>query len=114
MGYLSQLALTFTRQKGGERLFIAFPGDEHEIGAMMHYVLMASQGMGGKFCGALPIEKLFEELSRGDYDELHVSATVPRSREEIEKFVSQIHRKYPRIKVKIGGMGARNREGTSG
>ncbi|HNJ65272.1 MAG TPA: MerR family transcriptional regulator [Turneriella sp.] len=113
MGYLSQLALTFTRKKGGERLFIAFPGDLHEIGAMMHYVLMASQGMGGKFCGALPVEKLFEELSHGDYDELHVSATVPRTREEIEKFVSQIHKKYPRIKVKIGGTGARSKEGIS-
>ncbi|GAB4423868.1 MAG: hypothetical protein OHK0011_04040 [Turneriella sp.] len=113
MGYLSQLALTFNRKKGGERLFIAFPGDLHEIGAMMHYVLMASQGMGGKFCGALPVEKLFEELSHGDYDELHVSATVPRSREEIEKFVSQVHKKYPRIKVKIGGIGARSKQGTS-
>lgn len=113
MGYLSQLALTFTRKKGGERLFVAFPGDLHELGAMMHYVLMASQGMGGKFCGALPVERLFEELSHGDYDELHVSATVPRTREEIENLVGQVHRKYPRIKVKIGGIGARNKEGTS-
>lgn len=111
MGYLSQLALTFHRKKDGERLFIAFPGDLHEIGAMMHYVLMASQGFGGKFCGALPMEKLFEELSHGDYDELHVSATIPKSREEIDHFVSQVHKKYPRIKIKIGGVGTKPREG---
>lgn len=107
LGYLSQLALTFNRKKEGERLFIAFPGDLHELGAMMHYTLMASQGQGGKFSGALPVEKLFEELSQGDYDELHVSATLPRPRDEIEKFVGQVHKKFPRIKVKIGGCGVK-------
>jgi DNA-binding transcriptional MerR regulator len=107
MGYLSQLALRFTRKKGGDRLFIAFPGDQHELGAMMHYVLMASQGLGGKFCGALPFDRLFEELSHGDYEELHVSATIPKSREEIDKFVVSVHKKYPHLKIKIGGTGAK-------
>ena len=107
MGYLSQLALRFTRKKGGDRLFIAFPGDQHELGAMMHYVLMSAEGLGGKFCGALPFDRLFEELSHGDYEELHVSATIPKSREEIDKFVSAVHKKFAHIKIKIGGTGAK-------
>ncbi len=111
MGYLSQLALRFTRKKGGDRLFIAFPDDQHELGAMMHYVLMSSEGLGGKFCGALPFDRLVEELGHGDYEELHVSATIPRSRDEIEKFVSSVHKKFPHIKVKIGGSGVKPREG---
>ncbi|MCX7633801.1 MAG: MerR family transcriptional regulator, partial [Turneriella sp.] len=93
MGYLSQLALSFNRKNSGERLFVCFPGDEHELGAMMHYTLLSARGMGGKFCGSLSLEKIFEELSRGDYDELHVSITIPRPREEIEKFVAQVHKR---------------------
>ncbi|AFM13113.1 MerR family transcriptional regulator [Turneriella parva] len=107
MGYLSQLALRFTRKKGGDRLFVAFPGDAHELGAMMHFVLMSAEGLGGKFCGALPFDRLFEELNHGDYEEVHVSATIPKSREEIDKFVSAVHKKFPHIKVKIGGSGAK-------
>jgi MerR family transcriptional regulator, light-induced transcriptional regulator len=105
MGYLSQLAVSAARKATVERLFVAFPGDEHELGAMMHFVLMVSQGQPGKFCGALPIDKLLEELSHGDYDEVHVSATVPRTRADIDRFVSSIHKHYPHIKVKIGGSG---------
>lgn len=111
MGYLSQVALRFTRKKGGDRLFIAFPDDEHELGAMMHYVLMASEGLGGKFCGVLPFDRLVEELGHGDYDELHVSATIPRSRDDIDKFVSSVHKKFPHIKIKIGGSGVKLRGG---
>ncbi|MFO1527054.1 MAG: MerR family transcriptional regulator [Turneriella sp.] len=107
MGYLSQLATKLNRRQAGERLFVAFPGDEHELGAMMHFVLMTDSGHGGKFSGALPMEKLFEELSHGDYEELHVSATIPKARAEIDRFVSAVHKKYPRIKVKIGGCGAK-------
>lgn len=107
MGYLSQLATRLNRRQSGERLFVAFPGDEHELGAMMHYVLMTNAGQGGKFCGALPVEKLFEELSHGDYDELHVSATLPKQRADIDKFVSAVHKKFPRLKVKIGGAGTK-------
>jgi MerR family transcriptional regulator, light-induced transcriptional regulator len=108
MGYLSQLALRFNRKPTIERLFVAFPGDEHELGAMMHFVLMAHAGQGGRFSGALPLDRLFEELSQGDYEELHVSATMPATRQEIEKFVQQVHKKFPHIKVKIGGSGARS------
>lgn len=111
MGYLSQLATRLNRRQSGERLFVAFPGDEHELGAMMHYVIMTDAGHGGRFCGSLPIEKLLEELGHGDYDELHVSATIPKQRLEIEKFVAAVHKKFPRIKVKIGGAGAKNTTG---
>lgn len=107
MGYLSQLALRHNRKSSVERLFVAFPGDEHEMGAMMHYTVMCAAGQGGRFSGALPLERLFEELAHGDYDEVHVSATMPKTRSDIEKFVSQVHKKFPRIKVKIGGSGAR-------
>lgn len=107
MGYLSQLALRQNRKNSIERLFIAFPGDEHELGAMMHYVLMSAAGQGGKFSGSLPLDRIFEELSQGDYDEVHVSATMPTPRGDIEKFVQQVHRKFPRVKVKIGGCGAK-------
>lgn len=113
MGFLSQLALRHHRRPSIERLFVSFPGDEHELGAMMHYALMTAAGQGGKFSGALPIEKLFEELNQGDYEELHVSATIPKTRAEIEKLVSQIHRKFPGIKVKIGGVGTKPAEAVS-
>ncbi len=107
MGYLSQMATRLNRRQSGARLFIAFPGDEHELGAMMHFVMMTDIGQGGRFSGSLPMEKLLEELGHGDYDELHVSATIPRQRNEIDKFVSAVHKKFPRIKVKIGGAGTK-------
>lgn len=113
MGYLSQLALKYNRRSSVGRLFIAFPGDEHELGSLMHHVLMASEGQGGKFSGHLPLERLFEELSHGDYEEIHVSATMPKTRAEIENFVSQVHRRFPHIKVKIGGCGARPEGGAA-
>lgn len=108
MGYMSQLATQINRRQSAERLFIAFPGDEHELGAMMHFVLMTGIGQGGRFSGSLPMEKLLEELGHGDYDELHVSATIPKPRAEIDKFVAAVHRKFPRIKVKIGGAGTKS------
>lgn len=111
MGYLSQLATRLNRRHDGDRLFVAFPGDEHEMGAMMHYVIMTAGGHGGKFCGSLPIEKLLEELSHGDYTELHVSATIPRERADIDRFVASVHRKFPRIKIKIGGAGSKTSSG---
>lgn len=107
MGYLSQMATRLNRRQSGERLFVAFPGDDHELGAMMHFVLMTEAGHGGRFSGSLPMEKLLEELGHGDYDELHVSATIPRQRGDIEKFVTAVHKKFPRIKVKIGGAGTK-------
>lgn len=110
MGFLSQLALRHQRKQSIERLFVSFPEDEHELGAMMHYLLMTVQGQGGKFSGALPLDRLFEELSQGDYEELHVSATIPRTRAEIDRLVSQIHRKFPGTKVKIGGCGSKPAE----
>lgn len=110
MGYLSQLALRHHRKQNVERLFVSFPEDDHELGAMMHYVLMTASGQGGKFSGALPMDRLFEELGRGDYDEIHISATLPRTRSEVESLVSKIHRAHPGIRVKIGGMGVKARE----
>ncbi|MBN8220328.1 MAG: MerR family transcriptional regulator [Spirochaetes bacterium] len=107
MGYLSQLALRQNRKTSVERLFVAFPGDEHELGSMMHYTIMCAAGQGGRFSGALSLDRLFEELSQGDYDEVHISATMPRTRAEIDKLVHSIHRKFPRLKIKIGGSGAR-------
>ena len=111
MGYMSQLATQINRRQSPERLFVAFPGDDHELGAMMHFVLETEAGRGGRFSGALPMEKLLEELGQGDYDELHVSATIPKPRAEIDKFVAAVHRKFPRIKVKIGGAGVKSGAG---
>lgn len=108
MGYLSQIAIRHHRKQSIGRLFVAFPGDDHELGSMMHYVLMTVAGQGGKFSGALPVDRLFEELAQGDYEELHVSATLPRNRSDIEKFATQVHKKYPHLKVKIGGSGIKS------
>jgi len=110
MGYLSQFAMRHQRKSSISRLFMSFPGDEHELGAMMHYVIMSAEGQGGKFSGSLSLDRLLEELSHGDYEEIHVSATLKRSRAEVDSFVHQVHKKFPHIKIKIGGVGAPTRE----
>lgn len=110
MGYLSQIAMRYQRKNSPTRIFVSFPGDEHELGAMMHYAIMSSQGMGGRFCGALALDRLMEELNNGDYEEVHVSATLDRTRAQIDSLVHHIHAKYPHIKVKIGGAGATSKD----
>ncbi|HRP68054.1 MAG TPA: MerR family transcriptional regulator [Turneriella sp.] len=110
MGYLHQLTYKYYPSTKQTSLFISFPGDEHELGAMMHFALMATEGQGGRFSGALPIDRLSEELGAGKYEELHVSVTIPKPRSEIKKFINRIYTLDKRIKIKIGGSGIESRE----
>ena len=36
------------------RLVVVFPGDEHELGAFMQYVLLSHYDIPARFCGTLP------------------------------------------------------------
>jgi DNA-binding transcriptional MerR regulator len=88
-------------------LVCVFPGDPHELGALMHYALLISKKVPAKYAGTLSIEHIVDELKRNSYRNLSLSMVMPQSPEKIESIRTRILEKSGVQKVLIGGRGYR-------
>jgi len=106
IGYLRQKCNQF-EISGNKPIWLVavFPGDTHELGALMHYAILLSKKIPARFVGNLPVEHLIKELNRGQYRALSVSLTLAPSMGKIEKFKNTILSKTRVKKVFFGGRG---------
>ncbi len=88
-------------------LVCVFPGDPHELGALIHYALLISKKVPAKYAGTLSIEHIIDELKRNSYRNLSLSMVMPQSPEKIESIRTRILEKSGVQKVLIGGRGYR-------
>ncbi|MBU42773.1 MAG: hypothetical protein CMN76_06110 [Spirochaetaceae bacterium] len=100
-----------TRELGIPRdpvwLVCVFPGDPHELGALMHYALLISKKIPAKYAGTLSMDHIVDELKRNGYRNLSLSMVMPQSLEKIETVRKRILEKSGVNKVLIGGRGYR-------
>lgn len=87
-------------------LVAVFPGDRHEIGALMYYALLRYKKIAAKFVGILPIEHVIRELNRSNqYKAVSFSMTLAQTPVKIEKLKGRIQSRTSIKKVMIGGRG---------
>ncbi len=86
-------------------LVTSFPGDEHELGALLHYARLLYYRVPVRFCGMLPEEHLIKELQKEQYRSVSVSVVIPRKREEIERLRNRIKEETGVRHVHFGGYG---------
>ncbi|MCB1138322.1 MAG: MerR family transcriptional regulator [Leptospiraceae bacterium] len=88
-------------------LVAVFPGDPHELGALMHYALLVAKRIPAKYAGTLSPEHIIDELKRNQYRNLSLSLVMPQSMEKIDSVRSKIKERSGVKKVLIGGRGYR-------
>lgn len=86
-------------------LVCAFPGDIHELGALMVHANFRSRGVASRFAGTMPLEHILEDLKKTDYRTVSLSMVFPRPLEKIEAVKRQILDSKLVKKVMIGGRG---------
>lgn len=86
-------------------LVVSFPGDDHVLGALLHYGLLLKQQVKARFCGMLPVEALIQELRVGSYNSVHVSVVMPRKASALRNLKSRLETSFPDLKVQFGGPG---------
>jgi DNA-binding transcriptional MerR regulator len=100
-----------TREMGIPRdpvwLVAVFPGDPHELGALMHYALLVSKKVPAKYAGTLNIEHIIDELKRNQYRNVSLSMVMPQPIEKIESIKKKLLERSGVNKVLVGGRGYR-------
>lgn len=86
-------------------LVAVYPGDMHELGALMHFALLKEKNIPAKFVGTLPKEHIIRELKRGEYKVLSLSMAMMQPMSKIMKLKETIIEKSGVSKVYIGGRG---------
>jgi len=86
-------------------LVAVFPGDNHELGALMHYAMLINYGVPAKFVGTLPTEHLLRELYRSGYKAVSISLTLSQQMNKIDKLKASIEKKTKVKKIAFGGRG---------
>lgn len=85
-------------------LVCTFPGDEHELGAILHYVKLLKFKVPARYVGNLPKDELLREIKVNQYIYVSISIVMPRKWKEIQKLKEEIL-KIANIKVLFGGYG---------
>lgn len=104
-GFFREFIRKFEKSVEPEILVVSFPGDDHSLGALLHYGLILSRGASARFCGMLPESELFRELSTGKYSEIHISIVVPKQKSEIAGLSKRIRKRFSSIRICFGGVG---------
>ncbi len=88
-------------------LVSVMPGDEHEIGALLHYAILVGKKVPVRFVGTLPIDHLIRELNKGQYRTVSISMTMAPQLKKLEKIKNTIMKRTSVKKVIFGGRGYR-------
>ncbi len=89
-------------------LVVVYPGDAHELGALLHYGDLLRRGIPARFCGPLDERDLMRELSGRAYRKLSVSVVMPRTDRELRSLRNRVRARFPGVSVLFGGMGYRS------
>ena len=94
-------------------LVVTYPGDAHELGALMHYAILRTRGKNVRFAGELPHDELLREIPEGDYKRVSISVVLPQSREKLEALRAELATASPGLLVYFGGaaVGASDKRG---
>ncbi len=85
-------------------LVCVFPGDQHELGAILHYAKLIHFKVPAKYVGCLPREELLKEIRENNYRKVSISIVMPVKIQEIQKLKKDILKVKP-VKVLFGGYG---------
>ncbi len=86
-------------------LVATFPGDEHELGALLHYARLLYYHIPARFCGMLREEHLIKELKKKHYRTVSISLVIPRKPEEITRLRQRIRQETHVRRIHFGGNG---------
>jgi DNA-binding transcriptional MerR regulator len=103
--YLRQKISHFENSTQPNWLVVVFPGDTHELGALMHYALLRERKVSAKFVGALPLDQIVKELGKSHYKAVSVSMALSQPIQKIEKVKNTISTKTKIKRVYFGGRG---------
>ncbi|MCB1307928.1 MAG: MerR family transcriptional regulator [Leptospiraceae bacterium] len=90
-------------------MITVFPGDEHELGALMLYCKLRMRKMPVRFTGMLPLAELRRELVGQGYRRVSISVVMPQSTEKLRQLREDLTRAAPDVKICFGGWGMRSR-----
>ncbi|MCP5502483.1 MAG: MerR family transcriptional regulator [Leptospiraceae bacterium] len=91
-------------------LITVFPGDRHELGALLHYYILLLNGEAVHFIGSTPLEFILEELNKGNYNTISFSLTLPQTMESMQKLETTIISSSSVKTVLFGGYGYKKRK----
>ena len=106
--YLMEKIKPYEKNARPEWLVAIFPGDEHELGALMYYGILRSLNIPARFYGALPVETLMGELANNPYRHLSISMVLPQKKARVQSVKRKIRRRFPGLHINFGGYGARH------
>lgn len=104
-GYLMNKVPEKVMNKDPEYLVVVFPGDLHELGALLHYLLLLEKGINAKFVGTLPVDHVLIELKKTSYKTVSFSLTLPQTQKKINSVKKTILRRTNVQDVLFGGRG---------
>lgn len=105
MGYLMGIAEHYRIQTRPIWLVTVFPGDLHEIGALMHYLLLLKHKVAARFVGTLPEEILLKEIAMNRYRAVSISMVMPQKPEDIKRLEHLLRSATEVEKIFFGGFG---------
>ncbi|MCX7809617.1 MAG: helix-turn-helix domain-containing protein [Leptospiraceae bacterium] len=87
-------------------LVAVFPGDPHELGALLHFAKLQYYKIPAKFVGMLPEKELLNEIKQNNYKIVSISIVIPQKEEALEKLKNKIQ-KISNTDILFGGYGYR-------
>ncbi|MEQ9363905.1 MAG: cobalamin B12-binding domain-containing protein [Leptospirales bacterium] len=102
-GFVLQSLKSYAAPSAIDWLVVTYPGDPHELGALMHYAILRSRGKKVRFAGDLPREELVREVRAGNYQRISISVVLPQSREKLDSVRAELLAADPDVRVYFGG-----------
>jgi DNA-binding transcriptional MerR regulator len=105
VGYIHSKISKFEVTKRPVWLVSIFPGDPHEIGALLHYAILRSKKVPVKYVGSIPIEHLVKELTKTEYRVVSISMALAQPLTKVEKLKTTLLKKTKVKRIYFGGRG---------
>jgi hypothetical protein len=87
-------------------LITVFPGESHELPALLFAARLATFSIPLRFAGELPEAELRREISANPhYARVYISATMERPLSEFQNFQKRLQTALPGQKIILGGHG---------
>lgn len=94
-------------------LVTTYPGDPHELSALMYWSILRSRGVRAQYYGGLPREELLREVKQGEFKGVTVSVVLKQPKARIESLRAEILQASPGILVRFGGFALRGESNRS-
>lgn len=102
-GFVLQSLKAYPAPSAIDWLVVTYPGDPHELGALLHYAILRSRGKKVRFAGDLPREELIREIRSNEYQRVSISVVLPQGREKLEQLREELIAVAPGLQVYFGG-----------